>query len=472
MPTDVTVKELNDLNEQYDKLLAEARTVHDSYNDAEDRSSPEATEAYAKYERMLGDLDSIEEKRKDAIAKIERDRDFQDRQDRHNSVLDDIKKFDREDIDPNAPQNPTGSTDLAEDRAYTEAYVQYLKFGGDGMSGEQRDLLARGSRDQVEGRTVSTAVSSNVGGGNLIPTTLHNVMVDYMKFYGPIVPGGGLCFDWSTSLGESIDIPIVDDADHTGEAVTQAKRVAGGTSAGTDLVGEEDPDFKKVTSTVAMYDSKMVKMTREFVQDSQPLEIMSVLGQQLGRRLGRAMNTAFTKSVISAIPSGNQATQATGNPANVEAESVIALSGQIDPAYRGVGVTGAGMGNLTFMMSDAVYQGLRVVKAPFAGTSSAGYSPQSYLFTVSGNIIGGDPDRLNGRPFAINQAMDGLVKSKNIMTLGDFSNVWVRSAGPVMTERTDHLYLERLMIGVISFQRAGVVIVNPNTLALLKTPAS
>ena len=473
-------EELRSLEDKADKLLKDMRESFNAYNEHEDRSSAEAQEAKAKYEAISTDYDALEEKVnrvRDDVREAER---IEAAQARHREFSADLRagRLSAEDVenDPNAPTSIVGSTDLAEDEAYKNSFFEYVQCLGkrERMSPEAREMLDRGDANQVEKRTLSTAVSSGDGGGSLIPRDLERTLVEYMKFYGPMVPGGGLCFDWNTETGNTRDIPYVDDTSNDGNAgLTEAKRVdSSKDTANANQVGLADPSIKQHSSTVTTFDSKMVKVTRELLQDSEVGSLENILGNLLGKRLGRIMNTTFTSALITAIPSANAVTSASGMVSSFTAENAMELIHEIDPAYRGVGVTGTGGGNLSYMFSDSTYKLIRLLKLPYAGTKAEGYTTVQYAFTVGNNLANGEPDRFLGRPFSLNNGMPTVVKSTVAVILGDFDNMWIRRASPVFMEIARELFVERLLVGLMSWQRAGAICVNPNSFASITTAAS
>ena len=479
MPLPYNHEELRSLEDKADKLLKDMRESFNAYNDHEDRSSAEAQEAKAKYEAISSEYDTLEEKVNRVRDDVRQAQRIEDAQARHREFSADLRagRLSAEDVqdDPDAPTSIVGSADLAEDEAYKNSFFEFVQCLGkrERMSPEAREMLDRGDANQVERRALSTAVSSGDGGGNLIPRDLERTLVEYMKFYGPMVPGGGLCFDWNTETGNTRDIPYVDDTSNAGNAkLTEANRVSSSDTVGTHTVGFADPAIKQHASTVTTFDSAMVKVTREMLQDSEVGSLETILGNLLGKRLGRVMNTTFTSTLITAIPSANQVTSASGSVKTFSAENAMELIHEIDPAYRGVGVTGVGGGNLTYMFSDEVFKLIRLLKLPYAGTKAEGYTTVQYAFTVGNNLANGEPDRFLGRPFSLNNAMPALAKSKVAVILGDFDNMWVRKASPVFMEIARELFVERLLVGLMSWQRAGAICVNPNSFAAIQTAAS
>ena len=477
----VNHEQLRELERNGAKLLKDIREQYGVYSEHEDRTSAEAQEAKQKYEQMNTEWETLNEKIERVKDDIAEQRKFEDREARHREFSRDIDsgRLSQEDVanDPNAPVSAVGSADLAEDEAYREAFFNLIRVEGreHNLSQEHRDILARGSANQIEQRGLTTKVASGAGGGNLIPVTLMNRMIEYTKFFGPLVPNGGLAFDWATDTGNSREIPYIDDTANSGEDLAEAKRLIVDTPArGTNSPAiDTDPSIKKLSSTVTTYDSKMVLLTRELIQDSEVGSIENIIGRLLGIRLGRSLNAAFTTVLTGAVPAANTLTTASGNTTTWTIENVMELVHEIDPSYRGVGVTGAPSGsNLTYMFNDDVFKTLRLMKLPLAGTKASGYTVEQYAFTIANNLANGEPDRFLGRPFALNNNMPAVKKSTIAMVVGDFENLWIRTATPIFLEVARELFIDRLLVGLMAWQRAGALVVNPNTFAALKTAAS
>ena len=73
------------------------------------------------------------------------------------------------------------------------------------------------------------------------------------------------------------------------------------------------------------------------------------------------------------------------------------------------------------MLNDSTLQAARKLKD----------GDGNYLWQM-GNVQGGIPSTINGRPYSINQAMASLGAGQRVMLFGDFSKYYVRKVGDLL----------------------------------------
>ena len=383
------------------KLRDEAAEQRKIYDESEDPSSAVAQEAFVKLRKIEVDLDAVEGEVAEIRSQVAEADELRYREARHRQFELEQRvgrlpeMLDRN--DPNAPlPSMIGSVDPAEDAAYREAFWAYQKDlipsqhrRHSFMTDEHRNIMA-----EAEQRALTTATGAGAG-GNTVPETFAASLTEFLKFSGPCVPGGGLCHDFSTESGDDYHVMTVDDTANDGVVmITEANRikklaVADDPVADTNYVGNgKDPAFNRVKFGATIYDSKFVPVTYEMLMDTQVADLEGLLARLLGKRLGRAINSAFTAKVISGVPSANVITTAT--TLVVTPDELLSLPHEIDPAYRGFNSTGGSMqSNISVMMTDATYKYIRLLKYPFSGTSSAGYTTQPYLISPSTDLLSG-----------------------------------------------------------------------------------
>ena len=468
-------QEVRRLERERAKLLKEARTKWSEFEDLDDRASDSAKEIRSEYDRIWTDYEATEEKLQTAEADWREGLRLREEETRNRDLQRDLERHGNpeERADPNVPDlnGQNVQSDFADSEEYRQAYFSNLLAEDPrDLPVESRQILAQGREQRA---SLTTAVASNVGGGNLIPTGFLTRLIEEMKFTGPMVPGGGLCFDFPTPGGNPIDLPTLDDTDHTGEPTPlEAKRIDESKSTGgTDIVNDSDvPDFRKVTFGATMYDSMFIKVTVEMLQDSGIPGLENILAMLGGQRLGRRINSAFTagtKGINTLIPAARTNTSA--STTEVTVEELRALVHKIDPAYRGGTARGAPSNRtLTWMFNDDTFEKLVNLKLPFAGTKAEGYTTVQYAFQLSNDMLNGEPSRLLGRPFAINQAMENIATGKKPIIVGDFRNAWIRAAGPMRSVVARERFIERLLVGWLVYRRVDMKVVNTSTFAMLK----
>jgi HK97 family phage major capsid protein len=151
------------------------------------------------------------------------------------------------------------------------------------LSDEERAALRQGVSDP-EVRMQTTTGGAGAAGGYTVPTELQNRLIESMKAWGPMYDED-ICTVMTTTGGNPIDIPTIDDTAMTAEPHTEGGAV-------TDD-GGKDATFGKKTLNAFSFDTEWVKFSWELAQDS-IFNFETLLGGLLGKRLGRTANTQLT----------------------------------------------------------------------------------------------------------------------------------------------------------------------------------
>ena len=467
MPVNTTHTSIREVEQRRVKLRNLAAEKYDEYNACEDKSSDVAQTAFQEYRKISDDLDKVQGEAMELLAQVQESSEMALKEARHREFeIDNARGLNPEESeDPDAP-NPSlsGSVDPYEDEGYRQAYWAMRRNEIPGEHRSNRNFVTAEHRDimaQIEKRVVNSGVAAK--GGNAVPTTMASTLVEFLKFGGPVVPGGGLCYEFSTESGANYDVPTIDDTAQEGNTVTQAKRIAkapGVGSAGTDLIGiGTDPTFGKVTFGAEIYDSDFIPVTYEMLMDTAVADLERQLGMLLGKRLGRVINKAFTAVIVAGVPTANLLRAASKTA--VTADELVGMPHEIDPAYRGVNsFAGAGTGNHAVMMNDSTYKAIRLLKVPH---ETSGSTP--FLFTPTSDILAGNADSLLGvYPVYLNSNMDNLATGKKSILMGDFSNVWIRNVRGIQMVTSSELYIQNLMMGYMAWQRCDCKVVVPGAL--------
>jgi HK97 family phage major capsid protein len=181
------------------------------------------------------------------------------------------------------------------------------------------------------------------------------------------------------------------------------------------------------------------------------------LQSAFARRLGTIMNLHFTTGTGSGQPNG-AVTAATAFTTGVAVsaltrDNIVDLIHSVNPAYRANG---------TLMFNDTTLAALKKL--------SFGSSDDRPLWQVS--VREGEPDRLEGFRYIINQDMASVGVSTKSVLFGDFSQYFIRLAGPATTLRLNERYAEYLHTGFLAYQRADGELLSANAIKALTHPAS
>lgn len=399
---------IKELREKQAKIVAEAR-------ERLDLVTVDIDEARAKELEIQHDKAMAEHDRLEALIKREQN----------------LAEIENRQAEQRAQRRPIGS-DGAEGRGsdegdggpeYRSVLARVICGGFDDLTSEERTVLRQGVA-AFEQRTQTAG--TNTAGGYTVPTELAAEIIKAMKAWGPMYDED-ICTTMNTASGNPIDLPTVDDT--ANEAADHAE--------GADLTddGGADVVFGKKTLNAYAYDTEFIRWSWELEMDS-IFSMEQLLGSLLGERLGRIANRRLTNGSGNSAPNGIVTASSLGKTAAATAaitwDDVMDLEHSVDPAYR----TGP---KVRYMFNDSTLLACRKLKD----------GDGNYLWQM-GNVQNGTPARFNGRPYSINQAMDGLAAGKKPMLFGDFSKYFVRKVGgPVIGVLRERFWPQMGIAGLI-----------------------
>ena len=406
---------LAELQDQRGRLVAQAREATDAINANTDEAR--AAELNTRADKFFAELDALDAKieREERMARIEAD--FEQRSEAR-------AKAEREARRPGGSGEARGA-DQGEVAEYRTVFHKMLQAGGDlsDLTGEERALLRSGV---VEARALTAGTGS--AGGYTVPTEMATFISEAMKLAGPMYDQD-ICTFIDTTDGRTITVPKLDDTSGTGYAHTEG-------AALTDD-GSADPAFGQATLGAYVYDSKVIQVSFELLQDS-AFNVESLLGRLVGKRLGRLANNKLTVGTGSSQPNGVVTGSSLGKTAAsataITFDEVIDLFHSVDPEYRA-------SPKARFMMNDATLQTVRKLKD----------GQGNYLWS-EGNVQGGIPSMIQGKPYSINQDMASIATGNKVMLFGDFSEFYVRRVGlPVLGVMRERFWPNVGLAGYVRF---------------------
>lgn len=273
----------------------------------------------------------------------------------------------------------------------------------------------------------SMQVGNPVTGGFLVGETLLTSLERAMLDYSGVLQVASIM---RTNTGEPLKWPTVDDTDNEGTLVGENK------DAGT----ASDPSFGQAIWHAHDFTSGVLKISRSLLQDS-PINLEQEIGAMMGERLGRKQNREFTtgggggvapRGIVTAAALGKTTASATA----IVYDELIDLEHSVDPSRRNL----PGVG---YMFNDAILQYLRKLKD----------GNGNYLW--SNGTQAGQPDRINNRPYAINQHMASSIASGNKTVLfGHLPSYKVRQVGMIVIQRLVERFAEFNQDAYIAYMRA------------------
>ncbi|WP_439618315.1 phage major capsid protein [Shinella sp.] len=403
---------IKELREKQATIVTEARERLDQINAATDEAR--AKELETQHDAAMAEHDRLEKliEREEHVARLETRAEEERGRKRPISRDDDEAR----------------GQDDGEKLEYRQVFYKFLASGADmgELEPEERAVLKAGVQSAKEFR--AQTVGTTTAGGFTVPVELADQIVKSMKAWGPMY-NEDLCTVITTSSGNIIKIPTVDDTAVTAEKHAEA-------TALTDD-GGKDVTFGQKELGAYVYDTEFVKWSMELAQDS-IFNVEALLGELLGERLGRIANRELSIGDGTGDPNGVVTASSLGKTATataaITADEIIDLVHSVDPAYRQAP-------KVRFMFNDTTLAAIRKLK-----------DGQGNFLWQMGDVTKGEPGTLLGHRYSINQAMDSLAAGKKVMLFGDFGKYFVRKVGsPVIGVLRERFWPDLGIAGLIRF---------------------
>jgi len=315
----------------------------------------------------------------------------------------------------------SGREARAEQKEITKhaAFSKYLRNGMGGLNAEERSLVEmRGTDSQI--------TTTDSLGGFLVPEDFSNILNVASNFTGAIE---GLAQVLNTTSGATLPYPKVDDTSVVGAILSEGS---------ADTVS--DMTFAALNLGAYTYSSKIVKVSYQLLQDA-AFNLDEFLVNTLGERIARGQNAHFTTGTGSSQPQGlitaGSSALTTASTTAITADEILTLIHSIDKSYRN-------SPKFALMGADTTAAAIRKL-----GVGSSNDFP---VF-IPGMAIG-EPDRVFGVPFYVNNNMDAIAATKKVLVAADFSKYVVRNAGGVQMLRLNERFADALLVGYIAYKRS------------------
>ena len=398
---------MDKIKEMRDQRLALVNEANEILNMDDKELTAEMTE---KFEKLMAEADALE-------AKIKR----HERMATANASID--AERDR------TAYNTGQSTDEQEvneerDRAI---FQTFLRHGMSALNADERQIMAsRRSPQQAQ------SIGTDTAGGHLVPTGFQRDLEQGMLSFGGIREA---CTVFPTETGNDLPWPTSDDTSNEGERVAENVQV-----------NEQDVTVGQAMLNAYKYSSKMIRVPVELIQDS-AFPIDSWLNGILAERIARITNREMTVGTGTGMPNGIVTASVVGPTSAASAavayDDVLALIHSVDPSYRNGG---------RFMFHDNVLLALRLLK-----------DSQGHPLWQPG-LVGGEPDRLLGFEYTINQHMEGTLATTNIsMLFGQLKKYMVRDVRQTEIMVLRERYADFHQVAFLGFSRHDGELIDAGT---------
>lgn len=420
------MKRLNELRLEYNQTVKAMRDMHDAA-EKEDRGFD--ADEQARYQRMRDGVETLQ-------ARIEREQELVDQELRLGKAIDPKAEGT---LDDPAARAAMGKDARKSDDPYSVAMRSYLLNGNEGLTSEQRNILA-------EKRDLSLTVAN---GGATVPQGFYNQLVETQRLWGGFIDPNVVTFV-ETERGNLLPIPVEDDVGNAAAIVAE----------GTSLTTSTDPTYNNVNLTAYMYRT-LARVSLELLQDS-AFDLEAYLTRKFAIRLWRGFNGHASTGTNSGQPqglfnasvgAGIGATAPTGNTTNFPYASLVALEHSVDPLYRI-------SQKARWMFSDGVLQAL---KQQLDTTNRPIWMP---------NYTPGDastftpfPGTILGYQYVINPDAPAMAANARCVAFGDFSYYFTRQVTGMTIVRAQERFIDSGQIGFYLFARIDGKYANPTATA-------
>lgn len=299
---------------------------------------------------------------------------------------------------------------------HRDALMDYLRHGESGMHIDNKHILA-GYRNAMQ-------TTSGGAGGYLVPPAFRAGVIEAMKAFGGMRVSGAQII--GTAEGQDLPFATNDDTGNVGEILSE-----GATAS------EANPTFGQVILKAYVYSSKVVRVSNQLLNDS-AFGLEGWLTGVFATRLGRITNQHFTSGSGANEPSGILGDATLGVTAAavgaVTFDEIQDLIHSVDPAYRGAPSFG-------LMFHDQTLRDLKKLKD----------GDGQYLWSMG--TTSGEPDRIAGVRYTINQDMPVMATGNKAILAGDFSNYVIRDVEGMVVRRLEELYALQNQVAFIAFSR-------------------
>lgn len=275
----------------------------------------------------------------------------------------------------------------------------------DGLERAFNHYLRTGQANQDIAELRAQGEGTSTGGGYTVPPGFRDKLVEVVKAFGGLA---NEVESFSTSTGNDIEYPTLDDTANQGAITAESAAVADG----ADLVfGSVSLGAYKYTSAGAGTTTPL-RVSVELLQDS-AFDIQSLIARKLGERIARKQAAHWCTGTGVGEPKGIVASSLTANETAdattvFDYDDMLDTLGQLDPAYAD---------NAKWVMNNATWIGIR-------GLLDTANRPLIYDQASSG--IAGRPEKtLIGYPVVIDQAMPNNTGTNYFAILGDLKEAYV-----------------------------------------------
>lgn len=362
---------------------------------------------------------------------------------------------------------------------YRDAFRSYLRWGMPGnryqrgakedevrllaSTRDRMNTLSMEQRDQEAG-TQSITYTQGISGGFFVPAGFVYDVEVATKYFAPLLDGN--CIDvFDTATGQVLPYPTNNDTNEAWTVLPEAAQV--NDSATPNYPGGSAPSANPGNVTLGQINfgawkgtTGLIRVSLELLQDS-AFNFEAFLTSKFAERLGRGYEWYLTngtgvsqpKGILASISAsgavpvvakGSSATDGTSNTGtnSIGYQDLVNLQHSVDPTYR----RGA-----KYMFHDQTLAFLKNLVDKFGRP----------LWVPS--VRDGEPDRVCGYEYVINQAFPQIAPSANTVAFGAFKKFKARRVKDLSVLRLEERFADFGQIAYVAFSRIDSQLVDAGT---------
>ena len=311
-----------------------------------------------------------------------------------------------------------------------QAFDSYLRYGLASMEEEQRALL---QTDAVllGGKTRAVSRGNEVWGTRGFQSEL----IKSLRDFAGVLEAGARTI--TTGTGNEIGMLTVDDTDNEG-----SDEKAEGSEAADDV----DPTFGNAKLGAFTYDSGVVLVPFELLQDSE-VDIAAEILDLASERIGVKLNRRTTAGSGVGQPQGFLTAAGVGKTAALTSaltyEELLDFFHSVPAPYRKRGGV--------WQLNDQTLAAVRKLKD----------GDGRYIFAAG---TAGEPNVLMNKPYVVNPDMPDIAAGAKPLAFGDFTRYRVRFVANPFVRRLEEAYATKRSVGFYVAQRADGRLTDPRAI--------
>ncbi len=333
---------------------------------------------------------------------------------------------------PNNRGGDQGNSQEEEKELRSRAFRNWMVYGMNGLEPELRQVMAN-QQENLPQEARALAAGLDTAGGYTVFDEFRAQIETAMKLFSGVRNTRANIV--RTNSGNDMQMPTSDDTSNKGERLGENTQVS-----------EQDATFGSKTLRAYMYSSKLIRVSIQFLQDTDINNIESWLAERGGERIGRKTGEDFVTGTGNNQPEGLENGTSQGKQGSTQTsikyDELVDMEHSIDPAYRR---------QAEWLLADGLLKKLKQLK-----------DGEGRPLWVPGVAVR-EPDTILGYRYAIDYEIPKPAASKITLYFGDFSKFQIRDVQSMQMLRLTERYADYLQVGFLLFSRHDSILLDAGT---------